>query len=297
MTKRILTFALAAAALALVLAACGSPNPQPAGLTPIPTLAAGQTPTLVVALQVGAAGAGAPAGPSDAGQGAAIYLQNCSPCHGREGEGVTAPALRNNKFITGADDKAVSDVVSAGRPGTAMPAWLQANGGRLTGGQIANVVAYLRSLQGVPEMPTATPVPAGPTDTPQPPNAPTAAPAQPSNPGEPGKAASMPGDVNRGRTAFGQYCAACHGPEGRIGAPNPGSNDGVVPSLNPIDPSIANADLKVFAANLDVFIEHGSSPSGPSALLAMPRFGENKLLTDQQIADIIAYMISLNPPQ
>lgn len=296
MSKQMWIFVIAASALALLLTAC-NPNPQPAGLTPIPTLAAGQTPTLVAALQGQAVSAGAPSGPADAAQGAPIFLQNCSTCHGLEGEGVSAPALRNDQFIKSSDDQAVINVVSNGRPGTAMPAWLQANGGRLTPAQIANVVAYLRTLQGVSALPTASPVPPVPTDTPQPANAPTSEPAVPSNPGGPGNAASLTGDVSRGRTLFGQYCAACHGPEGRIGAPNPGSDDGVVPSVNPIDSTIANADPKVFAANVDTWIEHGSSPSGPNPLLLMPRFGEGKMLTDQQIADIIAYVMSLNSGQ
>jgi mono/diheme cytochrome c family protein len=67
-----------------------------------------------------------------------------------------------------------------------------------------------------------------------------------------------------------------------------------VPALNPIDPTIANPDPKKFAANIDVFIEHGLVPSGSSPLLQMPPFGDRKLLTDQQMADLIAYIISLN---
>ncbi len=76
--------------------------------------------------------------------------------------------------------------------------------------------------------------------------------------------------------------------------PNPDSDDGSVPTLNPIDPTIASKDPKVFATNLDLFIEHGSTPEGPSPALKMPAWGDAKTLTPQQIADVIAYIMSLN---
>jgi hypothetical protein len=80
-----------------------------------------------------------------------------------------------------------------------------------------------------------------------------------------------------------------------MGVPNPGSDDGSVPDLNPIDPTLTNTDPKIFAQNVDLFIEHGSVPSGPGPMIMMPYFGDNKLLTPQQIADVIAYLFSLNP--
>jgi hypothetical protein len=68
-----------------------------------------------------------------------------------------------------------------------------------------------------------------------------------------------------------------------------------VPVLNPIDPVIKNTDLKTFALNLDLFIQSGSTPSGASPKLKMPSFGQDNVLSQQQIADVIAYIISLNP--
>jgi len=175
-----------------------------------------------------------------------------------------------------------------------MPAWLQANGGALTDVQINSVIAYLHALQKVPPLPKATPIPPEPTETPLAANAPTPEPAHPSESGGPGPAVGLTGNATRGTALFGQYCAFCHGPEGIMGLPNPDSDDGSVPALNPVDPTIANPDPKVFAANLDLFIEHGSTPPGANPLLMMPSFGDSKLLTDQQIADLIAYVISVN---
>ena len=96
------------------------------------------------------------------------------------------------------------------------------------------------------------------------------------------------------RVVFGPYCASCHGPEGVMGIPNPGSDDGSVPALNPIDPTIASSDPGVFAVNVDLFIEHGSIPEGPNPLIMMPSFGDDGMLTDQQIADLIAYVMYIN---
>ncbi len=297
MSVRTLIIIVAIPILAIVLAACSSPNPQPPGLTPIPTLAAGTEPTLVPALQVAAVATESvpiTTTQADAALGAPIFLKNCSTCHGVQGEGVVGPALRNSQYIQTAGDQAVFQTIAEGRPGTKMPAWLQINGGPLNETQIADVVAYLHALQNVAPLPTVAPPTSEPTETPLPPNAPTPEPAQPSISGQPGPAASLTGSADEGKTLFGKYCAACHGPEGVLGVANPDSDDGHVPLLKPIDPTIANADPKVFAANLDRFIEHGSVPSGPSPLIMMPAFGDGHLLTNQQIADIIAYLIASN---
>lgn len=67
-----------------------------------------------------------------------------------------------------------------------------------------------------------------------------------------------------------------------------------MPALNPIDPTLANLDPKLFATNLDLFLEHRSAPSGDAPMILMPPFGDSKMFTAQQIADVIAYMMSLN---
>lgn len=229
--------------------------------------------------------------------GAPIYLENCTSCHGIEGEGVDAPPLRNSSYIKNTSDQDIYGTIANGRRHTEMPAWLQDNGGPLTRDEIINVIGYLETLQDVSPMPSATPAPPEPTEAPQPTGGPTPEPAQPSFPGGPGQAASMTGDSSKGRPEFGMYCASCHGPEGVQGIPNPGSDDGSVPPLNPIDPTIANPDAKVFAKNVDLFIQHGSIPEGPSPQILMPSFGDSNMLSQQQIADIIAYVISLNGGQ
>lgn len=282
--------------IAFIIVAC-NPNPQPPGLTPVPTLAPGATVTLVPSLREETLASGQPvpppSGESASALGAHIFLENCTPCHGVQGEGVDAPALRNNDYVQTAGDQALFMTVAEGRTGTEMPAWLQLNGGPLQDGDITDVVAYLHTLQGLPPVPPTEPKEEAPEPTPEP----GAPPARPSLPGGPGPAASLSGEFIRGQPAFGLYCAPCHGPEGVQGIPNPGSDDGAVPELDPIDPTIVNPDLAVFAENVDLFIEHGSVPEGENPRIMMPSFGDTNMLDAQQIADLIAYVIHLNEEQ
>jgi mono/diheme cytochrome c family protein len=118
--------------------------------------------------------------------------------------------------------------------------------------------------------------------------------AKPSNPGGTGTALTLKGNANNGATIFTDNCAQCHGDQGKGGIANEGSTDGTVPALNPIDETIKNGDAKVFAANLDLFLEHGSTPEGNNPAKTMPNFGDSGKLQPQQIADVIAYIISLN---
>lgn len=118
--------------------------------------------------------------------------------------------------------------------------------------------------------------------------------ARPSNPGGPGPAINLKGDPSAGAQVFATNCQVCHGAEGKGGNPNPGSDDGTIPSLNPIDPTLVDANPKVFATNLDLFVEHGSTPAGKNPTFSMIAWGDKQLLTPQQIADVIAYVISLN---
>jgi mono/diheme cytochrome c family protein len=118
---------------------------------------------------------------------------------------------------------------------------------------------------------------------------------KPSNPGGTGEAVNLTGDSANGAKLFADNCVSCHGDEGKGGVANPGAKDETVPALNPIDAALKNADAKQFGANIDLFLEHGSSPEGNMPTLSMPAFGDNKTLQPQDIADLIAYVISLNP--
>ena len=99
------------------------------------------------------------------------------------------------------------------------------------------------------------------------------------------------GDKEHGAILFHQSCIMCHGPQGHHNAPGFNGPKGV-PSLNPIDRNVFNADPQKFAEHIDQFIQHGipNTQGGPN----MPNFGDSHALTQPQIADLEAYVLSLN---
>ncbi|MBP1692331.1 MAG: hypothetical protein H6Q37_214 [Chloroflexi bacterium] len=117
---------------------------------------------------------------------------------------------------------------------------------------------------------------------------------KPTNAGSPGAAVGLTGDPTAGETVFSANCTVCHGDQGKGGVDNPGSDDGTVPELNPVDACLKSTDATVFATNLDLFIEYGNVPEGENPAKQMPAFGKAGTLTQEQIADVIAYVMSLN---
>lgn len=131
-----------------------------------------------------------------------VFGAYCSACHGRRGEGRTAPgsearfpAIGSPDFLAVASDDFIVRTVTTGRPGRRMPA-LAAPGGALDETDVRNVIAWLRSqaigqpLVDVPAIPAA------------------------------------PGRPDAGAPIYARACAGCHGAsgEGRVGPAlaNPG---------------------------------------------------------------------------
>jgi mono/diheme cytochrome c family protein len=79
--------------------------------------------------------------------GAQLLALNCAECHGKMGEGISAPALNSQQFLTSVSDEQIRNIIRGGVPGTAMPAWLTDYGGPLTDQEIAALVAYIRSWE------------------------------------------------------------------------------------------------------------------------------------------------------
>jgi len=105
---------------------------------------------------------------------------------------------------------------------------------------------------------------------------------------------NLQGDPVAGAQIFVDNCQKCHGENGVGGVENPGSDDGAFPPLNPVDEDMGNSDPELFATTLDLFIEHGSTPEGDNPKDVMAAWGDDGKLTPQQIADVIAYIVSLN---
>jgi ubiquinol-cytochrome c reductase cytochrome b subunit len=121
----------------------------------------------------------------------------------------------------------------------------------------------------------------------------------PPGPG-PSIASTQIGGATDGQQLFVVYCQECHGPRGVKGITNPGSADGSVPAIDPIDPGVAGKAPQEFVAGLDDFMQNGSVPSAATSTpnasprYKMPSFGNTYALTQPQIADLEAYVMQLN---
>lgn len=79
-------------------------------------------------------------------RGARLYQDNCAVCHGENGEGRVGASL-TQAWPSIRPDLTVQNAIENGIPGSAMPAWSQANGGPLTEPEIDHITAYVVSLQ------------------------------------------------------------------------------------------------------------------------------------------------------
>jgi cytochrome c oxidase cbb3-type subunit 3 len=126
--------------------------------------------------------------PSDVADFRLLYSENCSGCHGANGQGALAVGIGRPVYLAIADDATIRHVVEEGRPGTAMQAFAQKAGGLLTDTQVEILVRGLRSW--------AKPEAFGPNKP-------------------PAYTASEPGDATRGQDVFKTFCFSCHDPNGR----------------------------------------------------------------------------------
>ncbi len=92
----------------------------------------------------------------DPSNGAAVYQGNCVMCHGDRGQGRFGVPLAKAWPSTDPETY-IQQVVRSGIDGTTMPAWVASAGGPLSDQAIADVTAYLLTLEPAA---AATPIPA-----------------------------------------------------------------------------------------------------------------------------------------
>ena len=228
-----------------------------------------------------------PATPS-AGEKAGADLfktKGCLACHRIGGAGGSIGPDLSDEGLKGRSRPWLADQIRNPKshdPNSVMPSFAT-----LDQQDIERLIDFLLGQKGSSSSGTAAPAASPPAS-----QAPAAAAPGPS--GGPGRAATILGSAEHGAVLFKDACASCHGPHGAGGVPNPGSTDGTVPPLNPIDRELFNRDPAIFADKIDVYIQHGSRPEGPRPQFSMLPFGDTNALTQEQIADIEAYILSLN---
>jgi len=153
---------------------------------------------------------------------------------------------------------------------------------RLTDDQMNAMIDFLSSLS----TRAATALPPGETEASE-----SQQSAAPASSGGGVVSTNIIGDREHGAILFHQSCIMCHGPHGNTKTPGFAAPKGV-PSLNPIDRAVVSADPQIFVEHIDQFIQHGipNTEGGPN----MPNFGDSHALTQAQIADLEAYVLSLN---
>ncbi len=118
------------------------------------------------------------AGALAAPDGARLFREHCSACHGFDGQGGMGLPLSLPDFLAVADDAYLTRTIRHGRPGRLMPAFRE-----LGDSQVQAIVGFIRGLQpGIP--------------------------APPSN-DEP-----VAGDARRGADLYRKHCQRCHGADG-----------------------------------------------------------------------------------
>ncbi|MFQ5433864.1 MAG: c-type cytochrome [Anaerolineae bacterium] len=121
-----------------------------------------------------------------------LFAENCTSCHGDNGEGGAGPALKSRQFLATTSDELLFNLARTGIPGTLMPAWGQAFGGPFTDEQVVQLVAFIRSWEAT--APEIKPVAAAP-------------------------------DPVSGATIYQQTCFICHGANGQGSDRAPALND------------------------------------------------------------------------
>jgi putative heme-binding domain-containing protein len=80
--------------------------------------------------------------PADIAYGARLYDAQCTTCHGANGDGVGGVDLKSGKFRNAVTDQDLTRVILTGIQGTGMQAF------KFDPSEIAGIVAYLRNMNG-----------------------------------------------------------------------------------------------------------------------------------------------------
>ena len=78
--------------------------------------------------------------PADIAYGSRLYDAQCTTCHGANGDGVGGVDLRSGKFRNAVTDQDLTRVIMTGIPGTGMQAF------KFDPSEITGIVAYLRNM-------------------------------------------------------------------------------------------------------------------------------------------------------
>jgi cytochrome c oxidase cbb3-type subunit 3 len=182
-----------------------------------------------------------------------LYAQNCSGCHGDDGQMGPATPLANAEYQALIDDSTLSDIIANGQKGALMPGFSLRAGGTLSDEQVNAIVKGSREkwskgnvLEGLNAPPYRS---------------------------------NLAGDPSRGKQVYSEQCARCHGQVGGSPGPKGAILDGSFLAL------ISNQLIRT------------------TAIVGRPDLGmpdwrnriPGKPMTDQELTDVVAFVISQRP--
>src|ERR1700730_14684602 len=86
-----------------------------------------------------------PIRPAEVADFTMLYSQNCSGCHGKDGQGSLTVEIGTPVYLAIADDATIRGTIESGTPGTSMPAFAKKAGGMLTAAHIEVLVRWIRN--------------------------------------------------------------------------------------------------------------------------------------------------------
>jgi len=185
---------------------------------------------------------------------ATLYKQNCSGCHGENGQNAASISLNNPVYLAVSGEANITRIVTAGIPGTLMPGFAKSAGGMLTDEQIAILAHGMVTGWSKPLALNGQALPA--------------------------YAGTAKGDPAQGQQAFATFCASCHGADGAGVGPHPASI---------VDPAyLALVDDQFLRTNIIAGRPENGMPDWRSHRVN----GIPQVMSDQQITDIVAWLAS-----
>ncbi len=178
-----------------------------------------------------------------------LYGRYCSSCHGMDGKGGVGVPIALPSFLDSVSNEYLRKTIRAGRPGRIMPAFND-----LSDAQVNAVVNYIRSWSDKP------------------------APAEDKS--------IVKGNTKHGKQLFAQYCAQCHGEDGR-GGQGTGVTFSRKRDLPVIAPALNNDGFLASASDVMIrdTITFGREGTPMTSMLVAG-------LSEEDINDIVAYIRS-----
>jgi cytochrome c oxidase cbb3-type subunit 3/ubiquinol-cytochrome c reductase cytochrome c subunit len=183
---------------------------------------------------------------------ATLYRQNCAGCHGANGRNGAAISLANPVYLALVGEATLRQVAATGVAGKLMPAFEKSAGGTLTSQQIDSLVHGMLQAWSRPNVLGGSPAPSYAAGTK---NAPT-----------------------QGQKSFGEFCARCHGSDGKGAKDAPGSI---------VDPSyLALVSDQSLRSTIIAGLPDQAMPDWRSDISS----SRERAMTDQEVTDTVAWL-------